>query len=69
MPRTGSGGCIPGINEVLRRRGLLSTRACLDPALDLSPGQAEEIDRALARHADLGDDAFVEENRDRWLRG
>ena len=60
-------GCIPGIHEVLRRQGLLAGRYCLDPAEELSPGQAEEIDRVLAAYPRLTDDAFVLENRDRWL--
>ena len=38
-------GVIAGCHEVLRRQGLLEGRWCLDPAEDLSPGQAEEIDR------------------------
>jgi dihydrodipicolinate synthase/N-acetylneuraminate lyase len=41
-------GCIPGILEVLRRQGLVAGRWCLDPAEELSPGQAEEIDRVIA---------------------
>ena len=36
-------GCIPGINEVLRRDGLLETRRCLDPSEELSTGQSELI--------------------------
>jgi dihydrodipicolinate synthase/N-acetylneuraminate lyase len=60
-------GCIPGIHEVLRRQGLLAGRWCLDPREDLSPGQAEEIDRVLARYPHLADDAFVKEHLDRWL--
>jgi dihydrodipicolinate synthase/N-acetylneuraminate lyase len=60
-------GCIPGIHEVLRRQGLLAGRFCLEPREDLSPGQAEEIDRVLAAHPELTDDGFVRENRDRWL--
>jgi dihydrodipicolinate synthase/N-acetylneuraminate lyase len=60
-------GCIPGIHEVLRRQGLLAGRFCLDPHEDLSPGQAEEIDRVLAAYPHLADDAFVRENLDRWL--
>jgi dihydrodipicolinate synthase/N-acetylneuraminate lyase len=66
--RNGFRGCIPGIHEVLRRQGLLAGRWCLDPDEDLSPGQAAEIDRVLAAHPDLTDDAFVRENLDRWLR-
>jgi dihydrodipicolinate synthase/N-acetylneuraminate lyase len=61
-------GCIPGIHEVLRRQGLLGGRWCLDPRDELSPGQADEIDRVLAAYPHLADDAFVQENLDRWLR-
>ena len=60
-------GCIPGIHEVLRRQGLLAGRFCLDPGEDLSPGQADEIDRVTTAYPHLTDDAFVLENRDRWL--
>jgi dihydrodipicolinate synthase/N-acetylneuraminate lyase len=65
--RNGFHGCIAGIHEVLRRQGLLAGRWCLDPREDLSPGQAEEIDRALAAWPHLADDAFVRESLDRWL--
>lgn len=61
-------GSIAGIHEVLRRQGLLAGRWCLDPREDLSPGQAEEIDRVLAAYPHLADDAFVQENLERWLR-
>lgn len=61
-------GCIAGIHEVLRRQGLLEGRWCLDPQEDLSPGQAEEIDRIYASYPHLNDDAFVRENLDLWLR-
>jgi hypothetical protein len=47
-PAHGFAGCIPGIHEVLRRQGLLAGRWCLDPNEDLSPGQADAIDRVLA---------------------
>ena len=60
-------GCIAGCHEVLRRQGLLAGTWCLDPAEGLSPGQAAEIDRVCREHADLGDDAFVAANLDRWL--
>ncbi|MFC4075813.1 dihydrodipicolinate synthase family protein [Salinithrix halophila] len=60
-------GCIPGIHEILQRQGLLAGRWCLDPAEDLSPGQAEEIDRILQAYPELTDDNFVRSNRDRWL--
>jgi dihydrodipicolinate synthase/N-acetylneuraminate lyase len=60
-------GCIPGCHEVLRRQGLLEGIWCLDPREQLSPGQAEEIDRVYREHADLSDDAFVRANLERWL--
>jgi len=61
-------GCIPGIHEVLRRQGLFEHVHCLDPDLGLSPGQAEEIDRVVARHPRLTDDAFVRSHLEEWLR-
>ncbi len=60
-------GCIPGINEILRRQGLMEGRWCLDPKEDLSPGQAEDLDRVTAAYPHLVDDPFVQENVDRWL--
>ena len=60
-------GCIAGCHEVLRRQGLLEGIWCLDPNEGLSPGQAEEISRVCREHADLGDDAFVAANLERWL--
>ncbi|MDB5818412.1 MAG: dihydrodipicolinate synthase family protein [Rhizobacter sp.] len=62
-------GCIAGCHEVLRRQGLLEGIWCLDPEEGLSPGQADEIDRVLAQHADLADDDFVTANLSRWLDG
>lgn len=60
-------GCITGINEVLRRQGLLRTNLCLEEKEHLSPGQAEEIDRVYKAYPHLHDDAFVKENLKRWL--
>jgi hypothetical protein len=60
-------GCIAGINEVLARQGLLEGRWCLDPAEDLSSGQAGEIDRVTRSYPWLTDDEFVQANRSRWL--
>jgi len=60
-------GCIPGIHEVLRRQGLLEGRWCLDPHEELSPGQAEEIDRVYQSYPHLPDDNFVKEHLDEWL--
>jgi dihydrodipicolinate synthase/N-acetylneuraminate lyase len=61
-------GCIPGIHEVLRRQGLLAGTWSLDPAEVLSPGQVEEIDRVYREYPELGDDDFVRENLERWMR-
>ena len=60
-------GCIPGIHEILRRQGLLRGTWCLDPREQLSPGQAEEIDRVLREYPELTDDRFVEERLEGWL--
>jgi hypothetical protein len=62
-------GCIPGIHEVLRRQGLFRGTWCLDEKEVLSPGQAEQIDRAYASYPHLNDDAFVRDNLEKWLSG
>ncbi len=67
-PSHGFRGCIPGIHEILRRQGLLEGRWCLDPHEDLSPGQAEEIDRVCTVYPQLQDDEFVHAHLDEWLR-
>ena len=61
-------GCIAGIHEVLRRQGLLAGRWCLNPAEELSEGQAEEIDRVCSLYPDLADDDFIAAHLDEWLR-
>ncbi len=58
-------GCIPGVNEVLRRQGLAPSRRCLDVNEILSPGQSEELDRVCREHPT--DNDFVAANIDRWL--
>ncbi|MCB1204011.1 MAG: dihydrodipicolinate synthase family protein [Verrucomicrobiae bacterium] len=60
-------GCIAGIQEWLRRQGLIPSRACLNPKEDLSPGQAKEIDRVMKDYPEWQDTAFIAENRDAWL--
>jgi dihydrodipicolinate synthase/N-acetylneuraminate lyase len=60
-------GVIAGCHEVLRRQGLLEGRWCLDPGEDLSPGQAEAIDRVYRLYPELADDDFVAANLERWL--
>ncbi len=66
--RHGFAGCIAGIHELLRRQGLLAGTWCIDPNEGLSPGQMAEIDRVVALHPQLADDAFVAEHLDEWLR-
>lgn len=61
-------GCIPGINEILRRQGFLEGRWCLDSHEDLSPGQAEEINRVCELYHHLQDDEFVHAHLDEWMR-
>ncbi len=60
-------GCIAGIHEVLARQGLLAGGWCLDPGERLSPGQAEAIDRVLARYPDMVDKSFIERHLPEWL--
>jgi len=60
-------GCIPGIHEVLRRQGLFQGTWCLDEKEQLSPGQADQIERVYSSYPHLNDDLFVSENMARWL--
>lgn len=60
-------GAIAGVHEVLRRQGLLEGSWCLDPADDLSAGQADEIARVALAYPWLTDDAFVAEHLEHWL--
>jgi hypothetical protein len=62
-------GCIPGVQEMLKRVGLLETNLTLDPEETLSPGQLEEIDRVWKMYPHLRDEAFVARYRDEWLEG
>lgn len=61
-------GCIAGIHEVLRRQGLLEGTWCLNPEEQMSPAQAEEIERVYQQYPDLNDDAFVQRHLEKWLR-
>ena len=60
-------GCIAGCHEVLRRQGLFEGIWCHDPTEALSTGQADAIERVMLLYPELGDDAFVAANRERWL--
>lgn len=60
-------GCIPGIHEVLRRQGLMKGTWCLNPHEQLSPGQADEIERVYRDYPHLHDDDFVAAHLQEWL--
>lgn len=64
----GFAGCIAGIQEVLRRQGLVASARCLDARETLSPGQAAEIDRVCRSYPHLADAEFVAENLAEWMR-
>lgn len=59
--------CIPEVQKMLRRIGLLETNIMLDPSETLSLGQLEEIDSVWNTYPYLKDDAFVARYRDAWL--
>jgi hypothetical protein len=61
-------GVIPGVNEVLRRQGLMESALSLKTDETLSPGQSDEIDRVYHAYPHLNDDLFVREHLDSWLR-
>jgi dihydrodipicolinate synthase/N-acetylneuraminate lyase len=63
----GFAGCIAGIQEVLRRQGLLASTRCLDPHETLSAGQADEIDRVYRAYPHLADDEFVAAHLEEWM--
>ncbi|MEX2580401.1 MAG: hypothetical protein WD342_15185 [Verrucomicrobiales bacterium] len=65
-PAHGFAGCLSGINEMLRRDGLVPSRLCLDPSEDLSPGQARDLDRVSAAYPEWQDTGFIGENLERW---
>jgi hypothetical protein len=60
-------GSIPGVNEILRRQGLLTNAVTLKHDEVLAPGQAEEITRVFKAYPHLTDDAFVAAHLPRWL--
>ncbi len=60
-------GCIPGISYVLKQQGLLKELGTLNPDEQLSPGQAEKIDKIRRNYPHLTDDDFVKDNLHKWL--
>jgi dihydrodipicolinate synthase/N-acetylneuraminate lyase len=64
----GFAGCIAGIQEVLRRQGLVASTRCLDPGETLSRGQAAEIDRVSRAYPHLSDDEFVAAHLEEWMQ-
>ena len=61
-------GCLPGILDILRAQGLVRGTWTFDTHEQLSPGQAEMLERLPALYPSLIDDDFVAEHRDDWLR-
>ena len=64
----GFAGCIPGIHEILHRRGLMDSPRCLDPDEVLSPGQSEELDRVCKAYPHLTDDDFIRAHLEEWRK-
>ena len=62
----GFAGCIAGIQEVLRRQGLLASSRTL-AGETLSRGQAAEIERVCRAYPHLTDDDFVSAHLEGWL--
>ncbi len=62
-------GAIVGIQELLRRQGLVRNRLTLDPNEELSSAQSAAIDRVLKEHPalHLEDDSLVKKHIDEWL--
>lgn len=60
-------GCIPGISYVLKQQGLLKEVITLNPDEQLSPRQADKIDKMRSNYPHLTDDDFVKDNLHKWL--
>jgi dihydrodipicolinate synthase/N-acetylneuraminate lyase len=60
-------GCISGILYVLARVGLVEAVRTLGEGEELSPGQADRIERIIELYPHLTDDDFVHENLSCWL--
>lgn len=67
-PANDYAGSIPGVNEVLRRQGLMNNALTLKPNEVLSPGQMDEIDRVLAAYPHLQDDDYVAAKLSTWTQ-
>ncbi|MGE3799735.1 MAG: dihydrodipicolinate synthase family protein [Candidatus Kapaibacterium sp.] len=59
-------GCIPGIQYVLYRQGLIESINTLDRSELLSPGQREEIERVIAAYPELTDSDFIQSHLEEW---
>lgn len=63
----GFAGCIPGINEILYRQGLVPSNRCLNENEVLSDGQCGELNRVVSAYPHMNDDEFVSRHLDQWL--
>ncbi|MCB0719919.1 MAG: dihydrodipicolinate synthase family protein [Bacteroidetes bacterium] len=61
-------GCVPGINYMLYRTGLLPSIRCLNERESMSSSQMGEVERVIAAYPHLSDDDFVRAHVDEWLR-
>ncbi len=59
-------GCIPGINYVLAKQGLLPSYTCLNPDEKMGAGQTDEIARIYQDYPHLNDDQFVQTYLNEW---
>lgn len=60
-------GCVPGINEVLKRQGLIQCSLTLDTEEVLSQGQAAALEHIGKCYPSLTDGAFIKEHLSKWL--
>jgi dihydrodipicolinate synthase/N-acetylneuraminate lyase len=66
-PHNRFAGCLSGIQHMLLLDGLVASDLCLGYTERLSPGQADAIVSARARHPHLLDTDFIATHRERWL--
>jgi hypothetical protein len=62
----GFAGCVPGVNEMLRQQGLISSSVCLDSRDRLSAGQELAISDVRRRYPELLDEQFIAEHLHAW---
>lgn len=66
-PRNHFHGCLSGMNDMLRQDGLVLSNVCLSEHEELSPGQADELQRVREAYPEWQDTDFIAANLGRWL--